>query len=78
MVVDLISPEDSASEDEWDTAAENSPGEEEKKEEYVDIEDILASPSPVESRKTGGNLKNKPPVVTRSGRVVKVVDKDKI
>jgi len=47
-------------------AAENSPVEEEKEEDYIDIEDIFASLSPVNSRKTGGNLKNKPPVVGRS------------
>jgi hypothetical protein len=57
--MDLISPGTSSSEDAWDIAAENSPIEEEKEEEYIDIEDILAPPSlySVESRKTGRKLK---------------------
>jgi len=57
--------------------AKNSPVEEEK-EKYIDIEDVLTPPSPVESRNTGGILKNKPSVLTKSGRVIKVVDKGKI
>jgi len=77
VTIDLINPDSSFSESGQDIAAENSPVEEEKEEEYIDIEDILASLSPVNSRKTGGNLKNKPPVVSRLGRVIKVVDKEK-
>jgi len=63
--MDLISPEASSSEDARDTATENSPAEEEKERGHIDIEDTITSPSPVERKKTGANLKNKPPVVTR-------------
>jgi len=48
VIVDLISPEANSSEDAWDTAAENSPAEEEKKRGHIDIEDTIASPSPVD------------------------------
>jgi len=78
VTINLISPEVSTLEDKWDTAAENSPGKEEKEEDYIDIEDTLTSLSPVNSRKTRGDLKNKPPVVSRSGGVIGVVDEDKI
>jgi len=78
VTINLISPEISTLEDEWDTAAENSPGKEEKEEDYIDIEDTLTSLSPVNCRKTRGDLKNKPPVVSRSGGVIGVVDEDKI
>ena len=43
--------------------------EQEEKREQIEIEDIIASPSPVERKKTGGNLKNKLAVMTRSGWV---------
>jgi len=66
VTIDLISPDASFPESGQDIAAENSPVEEEKEEDYINIEDILTSLSPVNSRKTGGNLKNKPPVVSRS------------
>jgi len=54
--------------------AESSPVEEEKEEDYIDIGEILVLLSPANSRKTGGNLKNKSPVVSRSGRIIRVVD----
>jgi len=57
--VRLLSPETDFSEDAWNIAAENSSVKQEKEEEYIDIEDILAPPAPVESSKTGGKLKNK-------------------
>jgi len=54
-------------------AAESSLVEEEKEEHYINIGDILIPLSPANSRKTGENFKNKPPVVSMSGRVIRVV-----
>jgi len=49
-MIDLISPDASFSESGQDIAAENSPVEE-KEEDYINIEDIFASLSPVNSSK---------------------------
>jgi len=76
VTVDLISPDVSSLEDAWDITAESSPIEEEKEEDYIDIEDILVPLSPANNRNTRGNLKKQ----TSSGikvRVITVVNKEK-
>jgi hypothetical protein len=43
-------------------------------EEYIDIKDILALPTPKEREKKGKLVYNGTPVITRSRRVVKVAN----
>jgi hypothetical protein len=45
-------------------------------EEFVDIEDILGPETPTINRTKVKLVENKSRVITRSGRAVKVVDKD--
>jgi hypothetical protein len=42
------------SEDDWDTGAEDSSETEEEEEDYIDIEDILAPPTPTRASKGEG------------------------
>ena len=46
--------------------------------EFVDTEDILGLQTSTINGMKGKQVKNKPRVITRSGRVVKVVDKDNL
>jgi len=47
-----------------------------KEEEDVVLEEISAPPIPAEHKKKGKQAENKPCMITRSGRVVKVVNED--
>jgi hypothetical protein len=55
--VNLLSPEDTLSEDDWDTEAENLNEAEEAKEDYIDIEDILAPLTPTRVQRRGDRSK---------------------
>jgi len=74
VTVNLASPEGSSSEDGWGTDPEEAQA---PNGEYVDVEEILRPHTPTSDRNKGKQIENKPRVVTRSGRVVKIVDKDK-
>ena len=74
--MNLVGPEGIFSEDGWSTDPEEVLENEAPDEEFVDIGDILGPVIPKNDRNTEKQVKNKPRKVTRSGRVVKVVNKD--
>jgi hypothetical protein len=78
VTVNLVDPENAFLEDGWDTDREIEAEKEASEEEFIDIEDILALPTPTARGKNGKDVNSRPPVITRSGRVVKVVDKDNL
>jgi hypothetical protein len=78
VTVNLVDPENAFLEDGWDTDREIEAEKEASEEEFIDIEDILALPTPTARGKNGKDVDSRPPVITRSGRVVKVVDKDNL
>jgi hypothetical protein len=75
VTVNLTSPEHPSLEDDWDSDLEIVAEKKAPEEEFVDIEEILALPTPTGREKKGKHVNSKAPVITRSGRVVKVVDK---
>jgi len=74
--VDLVSPVGIFSEDGWGTDLEEALENKAPEEEFVDIEEILGPDTPTNGRNKGKQVENKPCVVTRSGRVIEVVNKD--
>jgi hypothetical protein len=51
VTVNLTSPEDTSSEDDWSTDLKIVAEKEVPEEEYIDLEDILALPTPTEREK---------------------------
>jgi len=73
---EFVSPGASSSENSWDIDPGVVPEKEPPGEELVDIEDILGPDTPTINRTKDKQVGNKSCVITRSGRIVKVVDKD--
>ena len=74
--MNLISSEGIFSEDGSGTDPEEAPENEVSEEEFIDIEEILGLGTSTNGRNKGKQVGDKPHVVTRSGRVVKVISKD--
>jgi hypothetical protein len=71
VTVILVSPEDTSSEYDWGTDLEIV-AEKRLQEEYIDIKDILALPTPKEREKRGKRVGGGTLVITRSGRAVSI------
>jgi hypothetical protein len=76
VTVNLVSPEGSSRENGCGTDSEEALENEKPEEEFIDINEILGPQIATSDKIKGKEVENKPRVVTRSGRVVKVVDKD--
>jgi hypothetical protein len=75
----LVSLENISLEDGWDTDLEIVAEKGAREEEFIDIEDILAlNTNSYRTRKNWKHVESKLLVITRFGRVVKVVDKDSL
>jgi len=72
----LVSPEGIFSEYGLGTDLEEVLENEAPEEEFIDIEEILGPNTSTNGQNKGKQVQNKPRVVTRSGRVVKLVNKD--
>jgi hypothetical protein len=65
VTVNPVSPENTSLEDGWDTDLEVVAEKEAPEKEFIDIEDILALPTPTEREKKGKHVESKSPVITR-------------